>query len=419
MKTSTVSERVATLIERGVAIPQPQLVSIDADVDLDNIAKDGVVLHPGCRIKGAQTVIMSGSQIGVEGPATVYDCQLGPQVSLASGYFRQCVLLKGASMGSGAHVRKGTILEEAASGAHTVGLKQTILFPHVTLGSLINFCDCLMAGGTGPKNHSEVGSSYIHFNFSPHQDKATASLIGDVPRGVMLDQVPIFLGGQGGMVGPCRIEYGTVLAAGSICRKDQLDGHMLVMETARRSGKMAFKPGRYNQIRRILECNIQYIGNLLALDQWYRQVRVRFINDPLAEKLHHGLVQRLESAISERIKRLDGLCDKIEAGMQALAPEEIQQADSGAIYHQRVLVEQRQELVETLQKLCDQPEEGTRNDHFLKTVDHHRTLAKNDYLKTIKDLPAETKALGTRWLESIVAKVQRQVAILLPALQGK
>ena len=110
-------------------------------------------------------------------------------------------------MGSGAHVRTGTLLEEQAGAAHTVGFKQTIFLPFVTAGSLINFCDCLMAGGTSRKNHSEIGSSYIHFNFTPRQDKATASLIGDVPRGVMLDQAPIFLGGQGGLVGPVLLDF--------------------------------------------------------------------------------------------------------------------------------------------------------------------------------------------------------------------
>jgi UDP-N-acetylglucosamine/UDP-N-acetylgalactosamine diphosphorylase len=86
-------------------------------------------------------------------------------------------------MGLGGHVREACLLEEQANGAHCVGLKHTILFPFVTLGSLINFCDCLMAGGTSRKDHSEVGSSYIHFNFTPEGDKTTASLIGDVPRG--------------------------------------------------------------------------------------------------------------------------------------------------------------------------------------------------------------------------------------------
>ncbi len=98
----------------------------------------------------------------------------------------------------------------------------------VTLGSLVNFCDCLMAGGTSRKDHSEVGSSYIHFNFTPDGDKATASLFGDVPRGVMLDRPPIFLGGQGGTVGPVSLGYGTVVAAGSILRHDVLKDGKLV-----------------------------------------------------------------------------------------------------------------------------------------------------------------------------------------------
>ena len=35
----------------------------------------------------------------------------------------------------------------------------------------------------------------------------TASLIGDVPGGVMLNRRPIFLGGQGGLVGPVPAEF--------------------------------------------------------------------------------------------------------------------------------------------------------------------------------------------------------------------
>jgi len=108
---------------------------------------------------------------------------IGPGVELKGGYCRSSLFLDGAAVGSGAQVREGCILEEGARGGHCVGLKQTILFPFVTLGSLVNFCDCLMAGGTGKKDHSEVGSSYIHFNYTPEQDKANPSLIGDVPQG--------------------------------------------------------------------------------------------------------------------------------------------------------------------------------------------------------------------------------------------
>ena len=194
------------LIEEGVA---------------ENRISETATIYPGCRILGKNTLICRDAELGFEAPVTLNNCFVGPGVRLKGGYFENAVFLEGAEAGSGAHVRGGTIFEEGASIAHTVGLKQTILFPFVTLGSLINFCDCFMAGGTSRKNHSEVGSSYIHFNYTPNQDKATASMMGDVPDGVMLDQNPIFLGGQGGLVGPCRIAYGTVIAAGSIYRKDQ------------------------------------------------------------------------------------------------------------------------------------------------------------------------------------------------------
>jgi len=132
-----------------------------------SISADAII-HPGCRIENSS--VGPGCEIGAEAPVTLKNCQLARNVKLKGGYFENAVFLDGANMGSGAHVRAGTILEEQAGGAHTVGLKQTVLLPFVTLGSLINFCDILMAGGTSRKDHSEVGSSYIHFNFTPNQE---------------------------------------------------------------------------------------------------------------------------------------------------------------------------------------------------------------------------------------------------------
>ena len=166
-------------------MPVPFSVEIGDEVDPGRIA-EGVVLHGGTRIRGPKTLISAGVKLGQESPVTLEDCQLGPGVELKGGFFRQSVFLEKAGMASGAHVREGCLIEEEASGGHSVGLRQTILFPFVTLGSLINFCDCLMAGGTSRRDHSEVGSSYIHFNYTPNQDKATFSILGDVSRGVML-----------------------------------------------------------------------------------------------------------------------------------------------------------------------------------------------------------------------------------------
>ena len=263
-------EKVQHLLSRGVQIPDPQSVFISNEVDVERIAGEGSIFYPGARICGKETFIAAGARIGSEGPAHIENCYVGPGAKLKGGYFNGAVFCANASCGLGAHVRPGTIMEEESSIAHTVGLKHTILFPYVALGSLINFCDCLMTGGTGPRHHSEVGSSYIHFNFTPSQDKATASLLGDVPKGVMLNQSPIFLGGQGGLVGPCRLAFGTVVAAGTICRSDQLqEDHLVLGAHKGRGGSIPYKPGGFYGLHRILKNNFQYIANLYALRQWY------------------------------------------------------------------------------------------------------------------------------------------------------
>ncbi len=203
-------------------------------------------------------------------------------------------------MGLGAQLREGCLLEEEANGAHCVGLKQTILFPFVTLGSLINFCDCLMAGGTSRTDHSEVGSSYIHFNYTPDGDKTTASLFGDVPRGVMLNQPPIFLGGQGSAVGPVRVGYGTVVVAGSILRHDVLDDGRLVAVAPPVGFEREHHSHNYSNLPRVVRNNIIYLANLVALEEWYRNVRWPFFaRQEMGDLIYEGALEVLVLARRE------------------------------------------------------------------------------------------------------------------------
>lgn len=309
---SRVPEMVGRLLDKGVRISHPLSVDIGGEVDPARISGDGVTIFPGCRIYGADTVISAGAKLGQEAPVTVDGCRLGPGVELKGGYFKTSVFLEKANLGSGAQVREACLLEEEANGAHCVGLKQTILFPFVTLGSLINFCDCFMAGGTSRKDHSEVGSSYIHFNFTPDGDKTTASLFGDVPRGVLLDQPPIFLGGQGGAVGPLRIGYGTVVAAGSILREDVLTDGQLVVAAAPRKIQRDFMHHAYRNLARLLRSNILYLANLVALEHWYREVRRPFFaRQELGELVHEGALKMLAWAKDERGKRLVAMAAKV------------------------------------------------------------------------------------------------------------
>ena len=390
---------ISRFADRGVIIPCPESVEIDNGIPPDNIAP-GVVLHSGSRIRGEQTSIGPGCIIGAETPATVENCQLGHGVLLKGGYFSSATFLDRSEMGSGAHVRSGTLLEEHASAAHTVGLKQTILLPFVTAGSLINFCDCLMAGGTGRKNHSEIGSSYIHFNFTPRQDKATASLIGDVPRGVMLDQSPIFLGGQGGLVGPVRIAYGATIAAGSICRIDILDENRLYASSPPQNKNLShFNHSLYHGIHRIVSNNLVYIGNLYALHAWYRWVRKKYMSgDAYVRACRIGAMTRILDGIKERIKQLQIFSSKLPRSLEIAAsrddfPEEFR-------LQQESFSMQWPDLEEKLRQGPPENISAAKRDLFLSEWESLEPGI--SYLDAVSRIGTQHRAAGSEWLQSMV-----------------
>ena len=409
------TSKIEKLLKKGVKIPNPQSVEIGPEIDTDRISGDGVVIHAGCKLCGSSTLILRDTKLGYEGPVTIENCQVGPQVELKGGFFRNAVFLKKSSMGSGANVREGTILEEESSGAHTVGLKQTLLFPYVTLGSLINFCDCLMSGGTGRKNHSEVGSSYIHFNYTPNQDKATPSLIGDVPRGVMLNQRPIFLGGQGGFVGPCRLEYGTVIAAGSIYRKDELNPGRLLIGNMAKGGSMPFTPGVYYNIKRITINNIIYIANLIALDHWYTHVRSQFISDDFPQPLFEGLKEKLDMAIGERIHRLKALSQKMFDSLQVHQSHTKTTELHLVLKQKNELFKRRDEMEEYFKSQRNAEENKELRDVFLEKLDLGIKTSGKDYISVIKELPIEDTKAGTDWLQGIIDHITAGTIKIIPS----
>jgi len=387
----TSSDRVKQLTEQGVSFPDPDSVFVGDDIDCACI-EPGTTIHPGCRILGSATSVGPGCELGAEGPVTLRDTQLGSDVVLAGGSFSGCVLWDGVAVGPNAHVRPGTILEEQATCGHAVGLKQTYLMPFVTLGSLINFCDCFMSGGTSRSDHSEVGSSFVHFNYTPHQDKATASLFGDVPLGVMLNQPPIFLGGQSGAVGPVRVTYGTVIAAGSLWRRDQLEPGKLVLDLpGRKRLERTFTRGEYGGLERIACNNLHYIANLHAAYWWYDRVRRRFrANLPHRQRCLEGGLAQLRAMVAERIRQL--------AKVAANVAERPHESPVGTEVRQR-LVRAWPAMAAAL-ALPDAPPHGDPPEALLDGFGG--SDRQTDYTAAVRGLSDESRRAGTRWLSDIV-----------------
>jgi len=388
------------LIKKGVIIPDPALVFIDPSVVLKKIAP-GTVIHPFCRIYGSQTSLGPKCVLGAEAPVTIDNCQLGSEVKLNGGYFSGATFMDNSSMGNGAHVRPGTLLEEFASGAHAVGLKQTVLFPYVVLGSLINFCDCLMAGGTSRKNHSEVGSSYIHFNYTPHQDKATPSLIGNVSKGVLLDQPPVFLGGQGGLVGPAQIAFGAIIPAGIIRRKDVLTAGLAGEDKQIQAAAGGFTAGAYRAIDRVVRNNLIYIGNIYALKMWYRNVRTQFMTkDKSRAACLAGALERLESILQERINRLGEIAEKMPRSIELnIKARNTHLSNLSYLQQQKNFAGRWPKMKDELLQIAKFEGNPAKRDYLLAEI----TAGKNhSYLETIAALSPKGKASATEWLQSIV-----------------
>ena len=149
--TQEIERKVKILIDKGVRILDPSAVDIGEDVDPDRISPDAVTIYPGCRIYGDQTLIMEKVTLGFEGPVTIENCQIGPGVKIKAGFCRESVFLDNASAGAGAHIRKAACWKKDPVSPTRSGSSRPFSFPSLPWAALINFCDCLMSGGTSRK----------------------------------------------------------------------------------------------------------------------------------------------------------------------------------------------------------------------------------------------------------------------------
>ena len=95
-------------------------------------------------------------------------------------------------------------------------------------------------------------------------------------------------------------------------RQDIRDENRLVLPGA--VGKMSreFSPNDFRGIARLAARNIEYLGVLDALDQWYRAARAPFFaRQELGGLVLEGALRALASARKERAKRLGSLLRKL------------------------------------------------------------------------------------------------------------
>ena len=420
------SKQLSKFQEHGVLIPDLSSVKIGREVSPEKISP-GSTLHPFVRINGSKTQIHTGANIGVCGPATLdnswigekavvgslgpvtlKDTVVGPESILGSGVAEQAVLLGKETMvndfttGYGFRIRKGSLYEEDASSAQHTDTKMTVLFPWATLGSNINFCDVLLAGGTAPEPgfFSEVGSGTIHFNFSIRGDKATASLFGDVSRGVFLDQERLFIGGNNSLLGPIQADFGTMTAAdvrinGTLSSGLNF-GHSLP------KGKIDYDPRIFLGALGIVTKQVNVLAELTALFHWYKKIRIAFVAQTPEQKfLYESGLRMVETNYQERLSQLKRFMNAVDNSHSLIANS--RKVSKKEITEQKHLLECWPYIQNKLAAPVDfelpVPETLTNN------IKKQQSEGKVAYTKLIQNLSQEGKQAGKKWLKSISENV--------------
>lgn len=380
--------RIESLAARGVDVWGPERVYVCEDVDLDAIEPGAVIRH--ATLSGATLRIGSGSVIGTSGHAEVDGCQIGRSVELGSGLYKGATFLEGVKIRGFAEIRPGTLLEEQVDLAHCVALKNTTFTCCCVAGSLINFCDLFLTGGTSRRDHTEIGSGVIHYNFDPRGDK-WGSQIGSI-RGVLMRSDPVFIGGTCGLVGPLEVGLGAVTAAGSIVRRD-IGENELVADSGRRLRKKGFDRRVYGPLKRQFMVTAKLVGTLRALDAWYHLVRLPSARED-ERPLYEAGRSQISAQIQERIQRLGKIVAKLSRSATARqrAP-----AEDPLLGHHLELIRQW----DSFRKALERPvEHGTPPNPFLGAFAEARR-AGSGHLEAIKSAAHEAD-LAECWLEGMV-----------------
>ena len=238
----------------------------------------------------------------------------------------------------------------------------------------------------------------------------------DVPRGVMMNQPPIFLGGQGGLVGPLMLEYGTVVAAGTIVRKDILRQNTMLLGHPSPSKSIPFHQGLYLNLRRVVRLNTIYIANLLALRRWYLDVRSRFLsNDDMEKALHGGAVEKLDSAINERLKRLGDVADRMQCALET--PGDAAEGPSDRTTSgKKEFFERWPEMEQAFRDFLTEEGDIPKRDRFLVILEKALVRDGKDYIRAIKGLTGEESEAGVSWLQGFIDDICLSVWSKIPGM---
>jgi hypothetical protein len=152
--------------------------------------------------------------------------------------------------------------------------------------------------------------------------------------------------------------------------------------------------------------NLIYIGNIQALQLWYRLVRQRMMTaDPFSRACYDGAMGRIDAVLDERVKRLADLSERMVRSLELARVDRSLALPRDLAAQQQALVDRWPEMEPRL-RADPVPETGSRErDAFLSSWERIDTAT--PYIKAVGSLSPEAKKAGTAWLQAVVDSVSR------------
>jgi len=221
---------------------------------------------------------------------------------------------------------------------------------------------------------------------------------------------PIFLGGQGGLVGPLRIGYGCITAAGSIIRKNELKNDRIILGGGFKDASIPRQVDVYKNVAHIFNNNIYYIAGLISLKFWYKYIRSLFIYDDFSQELIHGMQNNLDHCIAERIKRLKIFSDKLKLSKKILFTKIKDKTSKTILIHEKA-IEQFNLVNEIFKTECENDKLNEEGKQFIRVIKKKIKESGKKYINLIQNLTAEEHEKGSKWLFDIEHKIVKKLII--------
>jgi UDP-N-acetylglucosamine/UDP-N-acetylgalactosamine diphosphorylase len=162
----------------------------------------------------------------------------------------------------------------------------------------------------------------------------------------------------------------------------------------------------------VVENNIIYIANLIALEQWYLHVRKMFFeHQEFGHLIFTAILENLQIAKEERVKRLKDMAAKMVAFPDKAKGRAKTVRVKQEFYEKGKLLEEV--FVSDAVKTAGEEKRNQFLDAFIK----HRKGHGGSYVEVIQSLPIDISQGGTQWLDAIVDLICGQAGKALPALK--